>query len=168
MASVIPTLHAPPGLVRWWAAKSRGERRIVAAIAALALAAVGWLAIWQPLQRDLASLQSSVPAQRRALASAQRMADEIAGLARAPAPTGATDARAELERVLSQHGLRGLVTQMDWQEGRARVVFAAIGFDSLVPALEALQRETGLRIIEATLTARVEPGSVRAEIVLAR
>jgi hypothetical protein len=34
--------------------------------------------------------------------------------------------------------------------------------------LEALQRETGLRIIEATLTARVEPGSVRAEIVLAR
>ena len=168
MASVLPSLRAPPALVRWWAAKGPAERRIVIAIIALVMAAVGWLAIWQPLQRDLATLHVSVPAQRSALVNAQRMADEMAGLSRTQAPVNATDARSELERVLSQHGLRSSVTQIDWQEGRARVVFATIGFDSLIPTLEALQRETGLRIIEATLTARVEPGNVRAELVLAR
>jgi general secretion pathway protein M len=168
MASVLPTLRAPPALVRWWAAKRPPERRVIIAISALVIAAVGWLAIWQPLQRDLATLHASVPAQHRALANAQRMADEMAGLARAPVPVSATDARAELERVLSQHGMRGSITQIDWQEGRARVVFAAIDFDALIPTLEALQRETGLRVIEATLTARIEPGPVRAELVLAR
>jgi type II secretory pathway component PulM len=96
------------------------------------------------------------------------MADEIAGLSRTTPATGSTDAKAELDRVLSQQGLRAAVTQLDWQEGRARVTFAAVGFDPLVAMLEALQRETGLRIVEATLTARVEPGTVRAELVLAR
>jgi type II secretory pathway component PulM len=168
MASVLPSLRAPPALVRWWATKGPAERRVVIAIIALVVAAAGWLALWQPLQRDLAVLHVSVPAQRLALVNAQRMADEIAGLSRTTAPVSATDARAELERVLSQRGLRGSVTQIDWQEGRARVVFATIGFESLIPTLEALQRETGLRIVEATLTARVEPGSVRAELVLAR
>ena len=168
MASAFPSLRAPPTLVRWWAAKATGERRIIAALGALVVTAVGWLAIWQPLQRDLATLQVSVPAERRGLMNAQRIADEMAGLARAPVPSTATDARAELERVLSQYGLRSAVTELDWQEGRARVVFTAIGFDPLIRALEALQRETGLRIIEATLTARVEPAAVRAELVLGR
>ena len=40
--------------------------------------------------------------------------------------------------------------------------------DALIAALEALQRETGLRVVEATLTALVNPGTVRAELVLAR
>ncbi len=58
--------------------------------------------------------------------------------------------------------------RLEWQDGRARVVFAAVDFAKLVAGLEALQRESGLAIVEATLTARVEPGTVRAELVLAR
>ena len=60
------------------------------------------------------------------------------------------------------------MTQLDWQEGRARIVFAAVGYDALIVALEALQRDAQLRAVEATLTARVEPGMVRAELTLAR
>jgi type II secretory pathway component PulM len=36
-----------------------------------------------------------------------------------------------------------------------------------VRALDALSREEAVRVIDATLTARVDPGTVRAELVLA-
>jgi len=48
------------------------------------------------------------------------------------------------------------------------LVFAAVGYDALIAALEALQRDEKLRAVEAVITARVEPGMVRAEITLAR
>ena len=73
-----------------------------------------------------------------------------------------------LERTLNQHNLRGAVTQLDWQEGRAHVVFAAVSYEALIGLLEALQRDAGVRAIDATLTARVEPGTVRADLTLAR
>jgi len=103
-----------------------------------------------------------------ALQDGRRVADEVAGLARAAAPAPGVDARAALDRILAEHRLRAAVTQLDWQEGRARIVFAAVGFDALVAVLEALQRDGHLRVVEAAITARVEPGSVRAEITLAR
>jgi len=90
------------------------------------------------------------------------------GLARNPATPAAADARAGLERVLAQRNLRSAVTQLEWQDGRARIVFAGVDFDALVAALEAMQREAQLRAVEATIAARVEPGIVRAELTLAR
>jgi type II secretory pathway component PulM len=47
-------------------------------------------------------------------------------------------------------------------------VFAAIGYDTLVGLIDALQRDARLRVVEATITARVDPGTVRAELTLAR
>jgi len=158
----------PVPVVRWWAAKASAERRIVFIVATLAVAAIGWLGVWRPLTRDVALMRSERTQNATALAEAGRMVDEIAGLARGGGVGTPGDPRADAERVFAAHGLREQVTQLDLQEGRARIVFAAVPFAQLVPALEALQRETRLRLIEATLTARVEPGSVRAELALAR
>ncbi len=154
-------------LVRWWAEKTHGERRIVVALAALVVLVLGWWGLWLPLVGDLAAMRADAPASRAALAEAHRMADEIASLSRTPAAP-AVDVRAVLEQALVGANLRPAVTQIEWQEGRARVVFAAVDFARLVAALETLQRDSGLAIVEATLTARVEPGTVRAELVLAR
>ena len=41
-------------------------------------------------------------------------------------------------------------------------------FDTLVAAVAAVSRDDGLRPVEGTLTARVEPGTVRAELTFAR
>ena len=49
-----------------------------------------------------------------------------------------------------------------------RIVFADVGVDPLVALLDTLYRDAQLRVVEATLTARVEPGTVRAELTLAR
>ncbi len=57
---------------------------------------------------------------------------------------------------------------MEVKDNRAYVTFGAIGFDALVGALDALAKADGLRAVEATLTARVDPGTVRAELTLAR
>ena len=67
-----------------------------------------------------------------------------------------------------QQNLRSAVTQLEWRDGRAYVVLAAVDYDALIVALEAMQRDARLRAVEATLTARVEPGMVRAELTLAR
>lgn len=168
MASPFAALRAPLPVTRWWATKTANERRIVAGVVAIALAAFAWWLVWQPLGRDIATMRVTQARDATALSVATNMADEIAGLARASTPAPTTDARRELDRVLSQQGLRGAVTQLEWQESRARLVFANVRFDALVAALEALQRDAGLRVVEATLTARVEPGTVRAELAVAR
>ena len=61
-----------------------------------------------------------------------------------------------------------MVTQLDWQAARARLTFESVPFDALVRLLEAVQRDARLRVVEGKLIARVDPGTVRAELTLAR
>ena len=164
----LASLETPPWLDRWRSARTPRERRVIAVLAVFVVAVAGWLGVWQPLQRDLAALRTAVPAERAALAQGRKVADEMAALARATPARRATDARAELERALGERGLRGALTQLDWQDERVRLVFADVGVEPLVSLLDALYRDAQLRIVEATLTARVDPGTVRAELTLAR
>jgi type II secretory pathway component PulM len=157
----------PAPLVRWWRLKAPRERRIVTALALVVVVAIGWLLVWQPLQQDVAALRAGAPAARAELAEAQRLAAEIAGLTRTPPPPAAPIAPARFEQVLAERGIPAGTAQVAWEDGRARLTLAAVRFDTLVAALDALARDFGLRAVEATLTARVDPGTVRAEIVLA-
>ena len=159
---------APAPLADWLASKTLRERRILATIAILATLALLWGALWQPLVRDTVAMRATKAGNVAALTTARRMTGEVAGLARTAAAPSPPDARAGLERILVQQNLRSAVTQIEWQDGRARIVLAAVGYDALIVALEALQRDAQLRAVEATLTARVEPGIVRAELTLAR
>ena len=169
MAMAFPALRAPAPVARWLAEKTDGERRIVAVILVVVVLALSWAAIWQPLVRDAAAIRVARDGDAAALVAARHMSEEIAGLARsAPTPTPSpADAHSALDRVLGQQNLRSAVTQLDWHDGRARLVFAAVGYDAVMIALEALQRDARLRAVEMSLTARVEPGTVRAEITLA-
>jgi len=168
MALPLSVSRMPEPLARWLAGRTRSERRIVVATSILVVAALAWLVLWQPLVRDTTAMRATHSTRAAALFAARGMSDEIAGFARAPTPPAAPDARSGLERILAQQNLRSAVTQLDWQDGRARVVYAAVPYDALMVALEALQREAQLRAVEAAITARVEPGMVRAELTLAR
>jgi len=168
MATALPSLRAPAPIARWWSSKSEAERRIVAGVVLLAIASLAWWLIWQPLVRDIAVTRATNARGSVALVEARAMTEEMAGLARSAAASAGGDPRTDLERVLALQNLRTQLTQQDWKEGRGRIVFGAVSYEQLIAALEALQRDARLRIIEATLTARVEPGMIRAEIVLAR
>jgi type II secretory pathway component PulM len=116
----------------------------------------------------MAALRSARSANATALETARRFSQEITALSAKSEAPPPSDPRATLERVLAQQKLDGAATQIENQEGRLRVVFAAIPFTALIAALESLQRDAQLRLVEASLTARVEPGMVRAELALAR
>lgn len=157
-----------PSLAGAWERASTRERVLVALAAVVVAAAVAWTWLWLPMTADVARMQRDLPRDRAVLAAARAQANEIAALQRGSGPAKTGDPRAATERVLAERGLRAAVTALDVQDARVRVTFAAMRFDALVGLLDAFARAEGLRAVEATITARVEPGTVRAELTLAR
>ena len=62
--------------------------------------------------------------------------------------------------------LSGLTAIDRIDNDRLRVSFDAVSFDALTELFDRLQRDARLRAVDATITARVEPGQVRAELIL--
>ena len=152
---------------QWWQLRSKPERAGVALACGIALAAIAWWLLWEPMQRDIERQSRQLVAQRAILAGAHRQADDIASLSRNPTSVPARDARADLDAALAGQGLKPTaVDRVD--NDRLRLTFDAIGFDALLPLLETLQRDAHLRAVDLTATARVEPGQVRADVVLSQ
>ncbi len=157
-----------PGLSNAWDRASPRERRLLALAGIVVALGAGWAWIWQPLQSDIARLSRDLPLAQQVLAAARSQADDLVALQRAPGTVRSGDPRAAVERVLAEHGLRPAVASLDVQEGRVRLTFAAVRFDALPVVIETLGRADGLRVVEANVTARVEPGTVRAEFTFVR
>lgn len=150
-----------------WARASSRERRLVVLAAIVVLAGGGWAWLWQPMQADVARLSRDLPRERAVLASSRAQAADLLALEKAPAAARGPLVPA-IERALAERGLRADAGALDDKDGRVRVNLASVRFDALVPLLAALTRDGGLHVIEATVTQRVEPGLVRAELVIAR
>jgi type II secretory pathway component PulM len=153
---------------RWLARRSRRERALLAAGALALAAAVGAWGVWLPLTADLAHMRSAAAQSRAALAKARLMTEAIPALARTarPAPTG--PARAAVAQAAASMSAPVPGIEIDAQDERVRATFPAVPMDALVRLIESLQRESQLQLIEARLTARVDAGSVRAELVFGR
>ena len=159
--------HAP-GLARWWEGASQREHRLVTVAAVVVAAAIVWFVIAQPMLTDIARAQRDNPRGHAILAAAQAQVTDIAALARETRPTAGTDAKASLERAIAERGLRSALTSLDVHESRVRVLFNDVRFDALASLLDALARSDGVRLVDATLTTRVEAGTVRAELTFVR
>lgn len=150
----------------WWRLRSRTERTLLTLASGAVLAGLAWVALLQPMQRDIERLTMQLDAQRTALAEARRRAEDIAALSRGPATPTPRDARAELDAALARQGVKAsAIDRID--NDRLRVTFDGVAFDALPPLLEALQRDAKLRAVEFAATARVETGQVRVEMTLA-
>ena len=157
-----------PAAANAWERASARERRLVMAAVLIVLFAAGWTWLWQPMNADIARLQRDLPYARSALAAAHAQADDLVALQRAAIPVRSADPRSAVDRELGERGMRSEVTSLDVQDGRVRLTFAAVRFDALPALLAALAKADGLRVVGAVLTARVEPGVVRAELTLDR
>ena len=133
-------------------------------LAALAVAAVVALR----LHGSIAQLREDVARDRMLLDVARARTAESATLARAGVPAGNPDVRAAIDRVLSANGLRYAAVNARGDGDAQRIVVDAAPFDALVRALDALMRDEGVRVVDATLAARVDPGTVRAELAFGR
>jgi len=152
--------------IRAW---SDGHRRVAtSALAMLALVVLGLALPAGPLASAIARRQDDVTRSRLLLEVARKhVADSQALLRTSPAPRNG-DARASIERVLAQRGLRAAPSSAPPSEGRFAVVIPDAPFDDVVRAIDALARDEALHIVEATFTGLVDAGRVRAELAFAR
>jgi type II secretory pathway component PulM len=153
---------------RWWQRLTAREQIAVGLGAAIVIVAAAWTIVWQPLVRDWVRTEAAHQEKAAMLVLARQRVDELSALPREGKPVPALDPKAAALRVLDQRGLRAAATAIDAQEARVRITFASLPIAALAPLLEALGREQRLFPVEVTLTARVEPATVRAEITLAR
>jgi type II secretory pathway component PulM len=166
MAISLQTLS--PALAHAWDRASARERAMIACAAIVLVVAAGWAWLWQPMNADIARLSRDLPREHGVLATARGQADALVALQRTSSAAKGGDPRAAVERALAERSLRPAVTALDEKDGRVRLTFAAVRFDALVALLDALAKTDGLRAVEAVLAARVEPGTIRAELTLAR
>lgn len=154
-------------IVAAWDASSPTRRRWLGgfAVAAVAIALVAAL---RPLPAAIARAESDVARTRSLLDVAQARSADNESLARSSTPLRPGDLRSAVEGVMARFELRAAPVASATSEGRYAVVVDDARFDALVAALDALARDAGVRVVAATLTARVEPGRVRADLTFAR
>jgi type II secretory pathway component PulM len=138
------------------------------AVVAIAVAAVVLLFAVRPLTTAIDRAQADVERMRFLLDVAQARTADSASLARTPPPLHAGDLRAAVDRVMARHELRAAPVASATSDGRYAVVVDDARFDAIVAALDALVRDEGVNVVEATLAARVEPGRVRADLTFTR
>ena len=120
------------------------------------------------LHDGIARSRENVAHDRALLDVARARTAESVTLASANAPAKNGDVRAAVDRVLAANGLRYIALDAQRGDATTRVVIEAAPFDALIRALDALMREEGVRVADASLAARVDPGTVRAELALTR
>jgi type II secretory pathway component PulM len=135
----------------------------LAIVAALVVATVVALRLHDAIARE----RENVARSGLVLVAACARAAENVTLARTNVVAKHGDLRASIERIFARHGLRYAPLDAQAGDDAQTIVIEAAPFDVLVRALDALSREEAVRVIDATLTARVDPGTVRAELVLA-
>jgi general secretion pathway protein M len=157
----------PAGLARALDAASPRERRLVVTAALVVVLALLYVVAWTPLVRDIDRSRDRLARDHATLAAVQRLEASTAASSAVAAPV-ATEPRAAVLAALDARGLRTGATQVDVREGRVSLVLEGVRFDALVGFADELARTAGLRVVEARLLARVEPGTVRAEMTLGR
>jgi type II secretory pathway component PulM len=143
-------------------------RPLAITLAAIVLAAAV-AAVTVSTNASIASAREDVRRNERILEVARARAAESVALARAAVPATVGSAADAIDRVLRERGIAYRKASGDAPTpGSEGVVIDAVPFDALVAALDVLAREHRVRATEANVAARVEPGTVRAELLLSR
>jgi type II secretory pathway component PulM len=156
----------PRSLQDAWDRASPRERTLLRATVVVVVLALLYAVAWQPLSQDIVRTRDALARDRATLATLKTYAEAPTATGTAAAPL--LEPQAALTRALEARGLRSAASQVEAREGRVVTVLPAVGFDALVPMLDQLARSDRLRVLEARVTARVEPGTVRAELTLGR
>jgi general secretion pathway protein M len=158
----------PDPIVATWDRASRREKRIAALGAIVVAMALGWGLLWQPLRSDIARAQDERSRIGALLTQSRASFDDGAALSRASPKATSVDPRSAVMRALGDRGIPLTANSVEVRDNRVHVVLPDVRFDTLVATLAAIARDDGLRPVEATLTSRIEPGTVRAELTFAR
>ena len=150
-----------------WPGNDPNQRRWATGIA-IVVAALAVITVSRPLPDAIARAKLDVARSRVLVDNARALIADNESLGRGVAPLRSDDIRATVDWVLARHGLRATPIVSASSDGRYAIVLDDAPFDALIAALDAVARESGVRVVAATLTARVERGRVRADVTFAR
>lgn len=162
------SLRFPPTLLQAWDASRPSQRATTITVAFIGMLVVAMLVAVVPLRDADEHARENLAHTRPVADVARARLAENAALARSAAPTGHQDLRTAIDKALSAQGIRYVPMSASSTEPVLRIVVESASFDALVRALEALARDDGVRVVDGVFDARVEPGTVRAELALAQ
>ena len=154
-------------LLPLWRERSLRERAVLAALAALVLALLGYALLWQPAMDNVERLQQELPLMRSEWARMQAMAAELAASRSRTAtvvPTGA-DLQAALQQSLQEMGLSAqkLTARPD---GRITLEWHDAPFSRMADWLDQARQKWRVRVVEGHVERTLHPGDVNARLVL--
>lgn len=157
-------VRMPAAVAGAWDRATPRERLLVRGMLLVVVLAVLYAAAWQPLRADMTRTRDALERERATYETLRTYTTPPTQPAAAPAP----DPLAAVSRALDARNLRAGASQLEARDGRVMVILGAVPFDTLVALLDDLARTDRVRTLEARITARVEPGIVRAELTLGR
>ena len=139
------------------------ERLLLGAMAAVAALALVYLGIWQPLQNARNGYEAAIARQDALKARIAALGSDAA-----PAPV-ISDPRPPAVIVSEAAASATLaIRRLEPAEDRVRVVLEDADFGAVLVWLDALDRDTGLKVAEIDITRRPEPGTVSTTLMLRR
>ncbi len=154
-------------LLSLWRERNLRERAVLAALAALVLALLGYALLWQPATDNVGRLQQELPLMRSEWARMQAMAAELAASRSRTVtvvPTG-TDLQAALQQSLQEMGLSAqkLTIRAD---GRLTLEWHDAPFSRMADWLDQVRLKWRVRVVEGHVERTLHPGDVNARLVL--
>ena len=153
----------------WWLERTPREQTLLGAGLAVLLFLLVYLAVWEPLQRNLQTSQAQVEQLQADLAWMQAAAARRPGAQSTSSPATGESLASLIEQSVRRAELADRVKRI---EARSRedvqIVFEAAPFDDLLLWLEALARQNAVRVAQASVDATPQAGLVNARLVLQR
>lgn len=155
----------------WFEGLAPREQMLVALAGVLTVIVVIYLAVWLPLERANARLETRVESQRELVTELRQLRGRVSAPEAGGAATGG-DGQSLVVVVDSTVRQRGLGTALKRSQpldgDSIRVNFENVAFDALVEWLGQLASRHGIEIGAASFSSRAEPGRVDATLTLER
>lgn len=151
-------------VLSYWHQRAPRERLLIAlAIGSLVIASFFQL-YWKPVSKSIEMLRLSVPQERIQLAQMRVQAKQVSRI-QPSSPTASL--MPTLESTLGNHGLREKLHRMEPDGDKlAHVDLKQVGYGDLVKWILHLQRQYGVVVQTAKLSATATPGIVDARLTL--
>jgi len=148
-----------------WSTLAPRERAMLGFGAIVVVAASLYAFAWRPIVDDIPRARADAMRAAQRLASASAAASVAAS--RAPAPARAP-LDASVRGALAKHDVAAGDAALEVAGARAALTLPSVRFATLVGIVDTLARDDAVHVVDAAITARVEPGLVRAELTLSR
>jgi type II secretory pathway component PulM len=148
-----------------WSTLAPRERAMLALGAIVVVGGSLYAFAWRPIVDDMPRARAAAERAERRLASAAAAATVAAS--RAPSPARAP-LDASIRGALAKHDVAAGDATLEVAGARAALTLPSIRFATLVGLVDSLARDDAVHVVDAAITARVEPGLVRAELTLSR